>query len=408
MEKKSHRELNVSVIKKKLHIPKTKNSDYLKKRIRPANSLLALKAIENNSLSYLKQSLYYIPRLDEEIKEERDLPSTTLLCKACSLGNLPIIKVLVKSGANVNSYARFNRPPLAIAIQNNDKDTVEYLLENGAMTVTKTFSALHVAAAMGQSKFICIWLGRKIQVNLVDKDGDTALHVAVKNGRLNICHLLIISKCDINMQNKIGNTPLHEAYSKADVNMQNSKDIIRLLLERKAKTNIRNNNGLLAAEMNQFSKHVHFPCANSEKTKDFTHNTGWSKIKANKAKIISSNDQQELSHDNQHKDITLENENISEHFHDSKMSNLKNLEARIDKLNLEIKYLEDQVEFTKLIRPTSLQHCLNIRKRTTKFEEALADKTAVKKMLASNLSQLSCRKSLFTITVTKIFLKWCY
>ena len=407
MEGKSHRELCLSVIKKKLHITKTKNSDSLKRRIRPAQSLLALKAIENNNLIYLKQSLPYIPRLDEEIKEERDLPSTTLLCRACSLGSLPIIKELVKSGANVNSYAQFNRPPLEIAIQNNDKDTVEYLLDNGAMAVTKTFSALHVAAAAGQSKFICILLKRKIQINLVDKDGDTALHVAVKNRRLNICHILIINKCDMNIQNKVGNTPLHEAYSKADLNKQTWRDIVKLLLECKAKTNIRNNNGLLATEMNQFKKYVDFSCANSEKTKAFTHNTGWPKIKANKTKINSSSDQRELRHDYQYKDI-LENENISEYFHDSKMSNLKSLEARIDNLNLEIKHLEDQLEFTKSIRPTSLQYPFNLRKRISRFEEELTNKTAMKKMLVSNLSQLSNRKGLFTLGVANFFFKWCY
>ena len=68
-----------------------------------------------------------------------------------------------------------------------------------------------------------------------DRDESSPLHTACKNGHLNIVKVLSCDQnCYLNTKNIIGNTPLHVAC------YQKSLDIIRLLIERKCSTNIRN------------------------------------------------------------------------------------------------------------------------------------------------------------------------
>lgn len=68
------------------------------------------------------------------------------------------------------------------------------------------------AANSGDREKIRNLLNDDVDVNSIDKDGDTALHVACKKNDLTLAQLLLsIEKIDVNYQNKKGYTPLHEA-----------------------------------------------------------------------------------------------------------------------------------------------------------------------------------------------------
>ncbi len=69
----------------------------------------------------------------------------------------------------------------------------------------------------------------------VDKILNTLLHKAVFSGNFEICKFLISKKHDLNCINMFGQTPLHIAY------INNNTDIIQLLLESGASTDIRDN-----------------------------------------------------------------------------------------------------------------------------------------------------------------------
>ena len=69
--------------------------------------------------------------------------------------------------------------------------------------------------------------------------GDTALHLAIKSGNTSLLKEMFkhTSKLKINISDQEGNTPLMLAAAKENLS------IVKLLLEAKAKTTMRNNNG---------------------------------------------------------------------------------------------------------------------------------------------------------------------
>ena len=82
-----------------------------------------------------------------------------------------------------------------------------------------------------------------LDLDFLDKDGNSYLHLAVLYKQEEIIKLLIEKGISINKQNKEGNTALHLAYVKYD------KKIINILEENGIDTNIVNNKNKIAEEM---------------------------------------------------------------------------------------------------------------------------------------------------------------
>jgi ankyrin repeat protein len=125
----------------------------------------------------------------------------TPLMKACGLGYLKLVELLVSKGADVNGKSRAGFMPLHTAAQYGHKEIVEYLIANGA------------------------------DVNANDVC-QTALHYAVWCNHTDIAELLISQGADINARGRDNITPLHKAAAKADRNM------MRLFIRHRANLNI--------------------------------------------------------------------------------------------------------------------------------------------------------------------------
>ncbi len=79
-------------------------------------------------------------------------PNAEELCTALSVavkqGKIPMITLLIGSGAPINMKPPKKEPPLICAIENSDPDLVKLLCEHGAdvnMRLFGTFTPLHVA-----------------------------------------------------------------------------------------------------------------------------------------------------------------------------------------------------------------------------------------------------------------------
>lgn len=70
----------------------------------------------------------------------------------------------------------------------------------------------------------------------IDRISNSLLHKAVFSGNFQICKFLINKKHDIDCKNMFGQTPLHIAY------LNNNNDIIELLIESGASTDIKDSN----------------------------------------------------------------------------------------------------------------------------------------------------------------------
>ncbi|KAF3815932.1 hypothetical protein GH733_016037 [Mirounga leonina] len=87
-------------------------------------------------------------------------------------------------------------------------------------------------------------LDNRVGVNGLDKAGSTALYWACHGGHKDIVEMLFTQpNIELNQQNKLGDTALHAAAWKGYA------DIVQLLLEKGARTDLRNNEKKLALDM---------------------------------------------------------------------------------------------------------------------------------------------------------------
>jgi len=113
------------------------------------------------------------------------LKKDTALHIAAEEGNLSICQLLVAKDATVDAFNAFNETPLRYAVNGNQLDVAEYLLEKGA------------------------------EVNKKDKNHyRTSLHVAAMKGYLNMCKLLVSQGASIDALDLFNNTPLCFALSR--------------------------------------------------------------------------------------------------------------------------------------------------------------------------------------------------
>ena len=172
----------------------------------------------------------------------------TPLYLASKIGNLEIVRMLVRAGADVDSgnlVGRFN--PLLIAAARGYVNIVDLLLDSGAtadvcdsdgftpfyfacqnghVDVFKQFSTssvdevygansetvLHVAVSNQHTRIIQLLLDRKANVNVCTTTGSTPLYLASKIGNLEIVRMLVRAGANVKSGNlEEGVTPLHVA-----------------------------------------------------------------------------------------------------------------------------------------------------------------------------------------------------
>ncbi len=107
----------------------------------------------------------------------------TALHFSVSSGELWLVEMLVKAGADVNAIDNDRISPLDVAARINEFDIAEFLINANA------------------------------NVHLQNRHGYTPLHTAASHGNDGICELLIKAGADVNARTANGHTPLHNAAS---------------------------------------------------------------------------------------------------------------------------------------------------------------------------------------------------
>lgn len=152
-----------------------------------------------------------------------------------------VIKLL-QNKHNPNAADGNGTTPLAYAVQNNNVEITNVLLDRGAninlRSGPKKRSPLHIACFNGNFEAAENLCFKSAVIDTGDYYGLTPLHYAVFNGDYFMTDMLLFYGANPNKANTDGNTPLHLAA------LHNDTGIVSLLLSKGANPNLLNLSGL--------------------------------------------------------------------------------------------------------------------------------------------------------------------
>jgi len=150
--------------------------------------------------------------------DQRNLEDKTALHEAAQCGQKEALKLLLKSGAQVNSLKRADWTPLMLAVTKPDNlGCVELLVGGGAdvQLVNKDgWTAFHLAVRTGDLSMVEYLLqGWPGCWDNVSKNGRTVLHTACLAGQEQVVRKLlqVMDMSRVNCQDSCGSTPVMDA-----------------------------------------------------------------------------------------------------------------------------------------------------------------------------------------------------
>ncbi|XP_041816447.1 ankycorbin isoform X2 [Chelmon rostratus] len=153
---------------------------------------------------------------------------------------------------DVNEWNK-NDERLLAAVEHGEVEKVASLLaKKGASAVkldSEGKSALHVAAARGQTDCLSVILAHGADLSITDAAGFNPLHLAAKNNHTECCKKLIQSKCSIDAVDSTGKAALHHAAASGNI------QTVQLLCELKSPINLKDADGLTPLLLS--AKHAH-------------------------------------------------------------------------------------------------------------------------------------------------------
>ncbi|CAG8946888.1 unnamed protein product [Penicillium salamii] len=168
--------------------------------------------------------------------DERNDPGDTALAVAASFSQLEITRLLLDSGADVNSIGTENGyTPLhhgSASLAELSLEVVQLLVQHGA-DVTKASQGamngqrtpLHLATYGGNKDVLRFLLEKGARVNAKDKEGLTALNSIKSDKKTEIARLLLEHGADMDLEDNNGQAPLQKAAANGRVEM------VKLLLQ---------------------------------------------------------------------------------------------------------------------------------------------------------------------------------
>lgn len=176
------------------------------------------------------------------------------------------VRNLINDGINVNEKDDLGRAPLHFAVEKNNKEAVDALLQARGINIyvkdslgntpldlargkhhTKLMTVL--TKAQNEIEYLCLaikdvkvkeiddLINGGVNVNVICQDGMTPLHYAAKKHNEDIANALIKAGADVNAKDQDGRTPLHWAA------IERNKDVASALIKAGADVNAKDDYG---------------------------------------------------------------------------------------------------------------------------------------------------------------------
>ncbi len=188
-----------------------------------------------------------------DVNTRNDLEGKTPLHAAAAAGNILMVQLLVRSGAEVNAADSDCTSPVFYAAEQRSGDMLRFLIDNGALIQARNnegLTPLHLASGKETAEILT---AGGLDINATDNSGKTPLHIAVSHRNLRAIKAFMDLGADPNVRTELGESPLHEAAFNGE------EEIVKVLIQNNADVNIRNNQDwtpLHKAAVNDYSRTV--------------------------------------------------------------------------------------------------------------------------------------------------------
>ena len=141
----------------------------------------------------------------------RDGQGRTPLHRAVEINDMQTAQILINNGADVNAKDNDDETPLHFAAWENIKDIAEILISGGANVNVRNkdgMTPMHYAAWTNAKDTAEFLISRGADVNAGDNNGKTPLHLALEYNSMDTAYLLISTGAEVNAETNYGETPL--------------------------------------------------------------------------------------------------------------------------------------------------------------------------------------------------------
>ncbi|XP_047237258.1 death-associated protein kinase 1 isoform X1 [Girardinichthys multiradiatus] len=165
------------------------------------------------SRSFLSRSNMSVARSDDTLDEEDSFVMKAII-HAINDDNVPGLQHLLSSlnSYDVNQPNKHGTPPLLIAAGCGNIQIIEVLMRNGAEIQANDKSganAIYYAARHGHVETLKFLHEKKCPLDVQDKSGETALHVAARYGNVDVVSYLCSIRANPDLTDREQETPLH-------------------------------------------------------------------------------------------------------------------------------------------------------------------------------------------------------
>lgn len=163
--------------------------------------------------TYDKEFIFDILETKINLNARNNWGDTPLLLTVEKDYDTEVVARMIQSNSDINVRNNTGNTPLHLAVKNDNRKTIELLLQKGANihAVNNDLSTPYTAGLERGFEYLS-WLIGKIDVKSRDNAGNTLLHLALARGsNIDIVKLLLIKGTPYNQKNIAGDIPLHIA-----------------------------------------------------------------------------------------------------------------------------------------------------------------------------------------------------
>ncbi|KAJ8261340.1 hypothetical protein COCON_G00170630 [Conger conger] len=200
-------------------------------------------AINDDNMPGLQHLLGSLTSYDVNQPNKHGTPP---LLVAAGCGNIRIVDVLVKKGAEIQARDKSGANAVCYAARNGHVETLRFLHGKKCPLDSQDKSgetALHVAARYGNVDVVQYLCSINANPNLLDREHETPLHCASWHGYAPVARALCEAGCDVDVENREGESPLLTASARG------FRDIVECLLEHGARLNSTDKDGHAALHL---------------------------------------------------------------------------------------------------------------------------------------------------------------